>query len=313
MRPPEEIAPGVAWLPVSFANVYLLGEPGEPWALVDAGLPGRAGEIRQAAEARYGAGARPEAILLTHGHFDHSGSARQLAEEWQVPLYAHSLEIPFLSGRSAYPPPDPTVGGFMALASRLFPKNRRYDVGPRLQELPDGPLPFIHGWEWRHTPGHSPGHISLFRPEDGTLLAGDACSTMDLDSLVGILSRRQGLFRPPAPVTCDWISAWESIDRLARLKPARVACGHGVPLLAADTEARFQEFAARFTPPPYGRYVAEGAQTNETGIVALPPPEPDPLPKMVAAVGVSVLVGSLIATMAVKRSHPIREKSIDDD
>ena len=80
------IAPDVGWLPVSFANVYFIGRPGGKWLLVDAGMPGRANEIMEAAEARFGAGSRPEAILLTHGHMDHAGSARALAERWDVAI-----------------------------------------------------------------------------------------------------------------------------------------------------------------------------------------------------------------------------------
>src|SRR5437867_9069588 len=60
------IAPDVGWLPVSFANVYFVGRPGGKWVLIDAGLPGWAADIFAAAEARFGAGSRPEAIVLTH-------------------------------------------------------------------------------------------------------------------------------------------------------------------------------------------------------------------------------------------------------
>src|SRR5256885_11193062 len=82
MRAITRIAPDVGWMPISFVNVYCIGRPGGAWTLVDAGLPGRAHQILQAAEARFGAGARPEAILLTHGHWDHAGSALDLAQAW---------------------------------------------------------------------------------------------------------------------------------------------------------------------------------------------------------------------------------------
>ena len=85
MKSIKRIAPDVGWLPISFVNVFFVGHPGGPWMLIDAGLPGRAEHIADAAEARFGGGARPEAILLTHGHFDHVGSALALAEKWDVP------------------------------------------------------------------------------------------------------------------------------------------------------------------------------------------------------------------------------------
>src|SRR3712207_2334926 len=111
MRSITRIAPDVGWLPISFVNVYFVGRPGGSWVLVDAGLPGTAQQILAAAAARYGSGSRPEAIILTHGHFDHAGAARRLADDWNVPIYAHELEHPYLTGRSSYPPPDPTIGG----------------------------------------------------------------------------------------------------------------------------------------------------------------------------------------------------------
>ena len=70
------VAPGVDMVQVLLVNAFFLSESGsEDWVLVDAGLPGSAGHIRRAAEERFGAGARPKAIILTHGHFDHVGAS----------------------------------------------------------------------------------------------------------------------------------------------------------------------------------------------------------------------------------------------
>jgi glyoxylase-like metal-dependent hydrolase (beta-lactamase superfamily II) len=192
MRPIVRIAPDVGWLSISFVNVYFIGRPGGAWVLVDAGLPGFSREIIDAAEARFGAGARPEAIILTHGHFDHAGSALALAEYWGVPIHAHSLEMPYLNGRSPYPPPDPTIGGAMAFLSRFLP-SRGIDLGDRVRELKPNEFPGIPGWEWMRTPGHSPGHISLFRSSDRVLLAGDAFATMNMDSWTGLITGRRVL------------------------------------------------------------------------------------------------------------------------
>ena len=80
-----------------------------------------------------------------------------------MPVYAHHLEMPYLRGESLYPPFDPTVGGFFAFLTRFFPRDS-YDSSDHLRELPaDGGLPEMPGWEWFHTPGHSPGHVSLWR------------------------------------------------------------------------------------------------------------------------------------------------------
>ena len=170
MKAIERIAPDVGWLPISFVNAYFVGHHGGAWALIDTGVPGSASEIIQAAEARFGGGARPEAIYLTHGHFDHAGAALPLAEHWDVPVFAHPMELPYLTGASDYPPPDPTIGGAMAFLSRFFPHGAR-DLSGWVRELPANALPGLPEWRWIPTPGHSPGHVSFFRPADQVFAA----------------------------------------------------------------------------------------------------------------------------------------------
>jgi glyoxylase-like metal-dependent hydrolase (beta-lactamase superfamily II) len=276
------IAPDVGWLPVSFANVYFIGRPGGKWLLVDAGVPGRANEIIDAAEARFGAGSRPEAIVLTHGHMDQIGSAVALAEKWEVPIYAHRLEMPYLLGRSPYPPADPTVGGALAFLSRFFPARPR-NLSGRIHELHSDKVPGAPNWKWLATPGHSPGHISLFRSSDRVLLAGDAFATVNMDSWSGLVTGKQRLSRPPTPFTCDWEATRSSVKELANLRPNVVGCGHGVPISDPDLPERMEAFAERFRAPQRGRYVRRPARTDENGIVDLPPAPFDPVPFATAA------------------------------
>jgi glyoxylase-like metal-dependent hydrolase (beta-lactamase superfamily II) len=297
----KQIAPGVTWVSDTIVNLYLVGEPGGPWTLVDAGMPGRHERIRAAAEARYGAGAKPEAIILTHGHFDHYGSARELATYWDVPIYAHALEMPFLTGKSMQPPGDPTPGGFFAFAYRFLPPSGA-DLGDRVRPLPpDGEAPHMPGWRWRHTPGHTPGHISLFRDDDKTLLAGDAFLTVNLDSFLATVAKKQEIARPPTPATYDWVAARRSIAQLAELGPFTVAAGHGVPMAGPEVAGELQAFAEDFSAPLHGRYVVEPARTDENGIVSLPPPAPDPLPRNVAGVGVAALAFAAIMAAGSRR------------
>jgi glyoxylase-like metal-dependent hydrolase (beta-lactamase superfamily II) len=284
------VALGVARLPILFVNAYFVGEPGRPWVLVDTGLPGAAAWIRRAAEARYGAGARPEAIVLTHGHFDHAGNACALADAWGVPIYAHELELPYLTGRSDYPPKDPTMGGAIAFLARFFPTSA-YDFGRRVHPLPDdGSVPGLNGWRWLHTPGHTAGHVSLFRERDLTLLAGDAFATMDLDSWTSQVTHTREVARPPAPFTTDWFAARDSIQRLAALNPAAIGAGHGRALRGADAAPRLRDYAHRIDVPEHGRYVGTPAVTDRTGVVAVPPPVRDPIPLQVAAITAAATV-----------------------
>ena len=283
------IAPDVGWLQVSFVNVYFIGRPGGSWVLVDAGLPGRAKQIFAAAEARFGAGAQPEAIILTHGHFDHAGSAAQLAAKWDIPIYAHRLELPYLTKQSAYPPPDPTIGGAMAFLSRFMPSGG-YDFSGTARPLTANELPGVTGWEWLATPGHSPGHISLFRPADRVLLAGDALATMNMDSWSGLVSGHQVLARAAAPFNCDWDATRASVQSLAALRPNVIGCGHGIPISDPDLPARMMRFAERFRAPRRGRYVRTPARTDESGVVSMPRAPFDPIPFATAA---SLIAGGI--------------------
>jgi glyoxylase-like metal-dependent hydrolase (beta-lactamase superfamily II) len=282
MRIITRIAPDVGWLPISFVNVYFIGRPGGPWILLDAGLPGRANQIFDAAEARFGSGARPEAIVLTHGHFDHAGSVLPLAVQWDVPVYAHRLELPYLTGKSDYPPLDPTVGGAMAFLARFMPSHGR-NLGTCVRELKPNEVPGAPGWEWLATPGHSPGHVSLFRPHDRVLLAGDAFATMNMDSWSGLITGKRALARAGTPFITDWEAARSSVKELAKLRPNVAGCGHGIPRCDADLPARLENFSEKFRAPRAGRYVRHPARTDETGIVSLPPAPFDPVPFATAA------------------------------
>src|SRR5215472_15512753 len=108
----HEVLPDVAYRRLGIVNVVYYGLPGagaDGWVLIDAGLPGTANMIQSAARSRFGKDARPKCIIMTHAHADHAGSLEALAKEWQVPVYAHTLEIPYLNGTAAYPGPDPGV------------------------------------------------------------------------------------------------------------------------------------------------------------------------------------------------------------
>src|SRR6478672_1031907 len=208
MDEPTHVAPGLAYLRDRMANVAFIGSSDgrdDEWILVDTGLPGSASRILDAAELLYGDDATPAAIILTHGHFDHVGSVRELVRHWRVPVYAHELELPYLTGRSSYPPPDPAVGGgVMAMMSRFFPR-KPINLGASVLPLPaDGALPVIGGWRWIHTPGHAPGHVSLFRDYDRALIAGDAFVTTKQESLSAVLTQRPEVHGPPAYYTMDW-------------------------------------------------------------------------------------------------------------
>jgi glyoxylase-like metal-dependent hydrolase (beta-lactamase superfamily II) len=247
--PLEQAAPGVSGLRIVFANVFGVRHPDGSWTLLDAGLPLSAGLISSWAERHFHQ--PPFAIVLTHGHFDHTGAARHLAEKWDVSIYAHPQEFPFLNGQREYAAPDfGAGGGLMSLLSPLYPRGP-IQLGDRLRPLaPAGaaePTGHIRGWSVIETPGHTPGHVSLFRSADGVLLAGDAfCTTKPESFFDAAITQPPELHGPPAYFTPDWSAAADSIQRLAALNPSVVAPGHGKPLAGEDVASKLQQLAAQF-------------------------------------------------------------------
>ena len=303
---PIRVAPGFAYLRDRFVNVAFIGSSDgrdEDWVLVDAGLAGSAARIVRAAELLYGPDALPAAIVLTHGHFDHVGAVRELVRRWDVPVYAHELELPYLTGRSAYPPPDPAVGGgAMTTLSRFFPR-RPIDLGDVVEALPDDEtIPGMGEWRWIHTAGHSPGHVSLFRDYDRALVAGDAFVTTKQESLAAIFAPEPAVHGPPAYYTMDWGAAERSVRLLAALEPNVVVSGHGKAMRGEHVASELYDLSRHFTTdavPRRGRYVRQPARADRTGVVFVPPPVPDVVGRAVA--GVAAAAVAAFAFAAIRR------------
>jgi glyoxylase-like metal-dependent hydrolase (beta-lactamase superfamily II) len=274
----HEIAYDLSYKRLAIVNVVFYGRHGAPdreWVLIDAGMPASAGAIKRAATKRFGENSRPAAILMTHGHFDHVGALKTLADDWDAPIYAHLLEQPYLDGRSAYPPPDPSVGGgLMALTSPLFPKGP-IDVDRRLRILPEsGEVPHMEGWRWIHTPGHAPGHVSFWREKDGALIVGDAFITTRQESAYAAMMQTPEMHGPPMYFTPDWDSARESVRALAALEPEIVVTGHGRAMRGEEMRLALHALARNFDEvarPGQGRYVAEPARADTSGTTYVPP------------------------------------------
>lgn len=258
----QEVRKDVYYYTDQIANICFIGDPaGGKWVLIDAGLPTAAPEIRSAVEERYGEHSKPAAIILTHGHFDHVGGLVDLVKEWNVPVYAHELELPFLTGEESYPEPDSTVeGGLLAKISPMYP-NEPINLGENIKPLPaDNSVPEMPDWKWVHTPGHSPGHVSFFREEDALLLSGDAFITVRQDSFYNVLMQNKEINGPPRYLTTDWQAAWDSVKKLADLQPNIVIPGHGRAMEGKELTDGLNKLVAEFDRlaiPDYGRYVDE--------------------------------------------------------
>ena len=259
----HEIASDIAYQRLAIVNVAYVGTPGaREWVLVDAGIPGTKRFIMNAVEERFGEGSRPTAIVMTHGHFDHVGVLKELAEEWDVPIYAHELELAYINGSTSYREPDPSVGGgMMAALSRFYPRGP-IDISQWLQVLPeDGTVPGMPGWQWIYTPGHTAGHVSFWRESDRALIAGDAFITTDQESAYAVATQELEIQGPPMYFTPHWDDARTSVSKLADLQPQIAVTGHGRAIKGTELRAGLRKLADNFDEiavPEHGKYVDNG-------------------------------------------------------
>ncbi len=310
------VAPGVWRMKDVFVNVFIIESGEQPgWVLIDTGLKPSYAKIKNMVAEAIEPDAKPQAIIMTHGHFDHRGALQQLADEWQVPVYCHHMEMPYLTGKASYPPPDPTVGGgVMASMAFVYPSGP-IDVKEHLRELPeDGTVPALPDWRWIHTPGHTPGHISLFREKDGVLVAGDAVVTTKQESIFSVMTQKEVVSGPPKPMTPDWGAAARSVKVLAALEPNVIATGHGHAMYGDGARKALHKLAKQFWllgMPDKGRYVSEPALFNDEGPTYVPPKLPNyTLIKIVAATALIAIGYTLYRKRQRKLGIAIMESSL---
>ncbi len=224
----EQIIPSIIMLKFTNINAYMVGD-NSGWVLVDTGLENSYDYILKTTMEHFGKGSRPKAIILTHGHFDHVGSVTKLAEYWDVQVYASELELPYLN------------------------------LGERVLALAgEGQVPGMPGWEWLPTPGHTPGHISLFQENNKILIVGDAFTTTKQEALLSVINGRNDIKGPPAYLTTDWRTSRKSLDLLKSLRPTTVLPSHGA-VLTGDALKNYldilQDYFDQQAVPEEGKYL----------------------------------------------------------
>lgn len=225
-----QVAPGVRQVSVGEpfpSYVYLLDSP-EGAIAFDAGLRGTGPEILAAA------GGSITRVVLSHAHADHRGGAPELG----APIFCHPDEV--ADAEAAWPQ------GYLDFAK--IENERVREALPALNEAWDsGPLSIsgtvdevndVAGFTVVHAPGHAPGEIALFRPDDGLLLAGDVIYTQDLETM------QPSPARVPHPfANWDTAQARASIRKLAELEPTSVWTGHAANV-TGDVVAQLEAAAA---------------------------------------------------------------------
>ncbi|WP_027483097.1 MBL fold metallo-hydrolase [Deinococcus pimensis] len=202
--------------------------------LIDTGMPGREEVIRALLAEVKVAPRDLHAILLTHQDLDHVGSAAALARQGAARVLAHPLDAPVIDGRVRalkLPPPavlatlPPEVRATLERGAEPVPVNGLLHDGERLD--------LAGGVRVVHTPGHTPGHVSLYLERDRVLIAGDALMVHD-----------GRVLPPPAATTPDLPRAWQSIARLAELDVAVLVAYHG-GVLRDEVNAQLRALAAQ--------------------------------------------------------------------
>lgn len=213
----------------STLNLSLILDETNGHTLVDAGLPGHEDEIRDALrEAGLGVGDLGR-IILTHQDLDHVGSLHALAEESGASVVAHEEDIPYIDGSLRQIKLTPEVLEQSPEMRQAYESLETHPVDSALRD--EDRLDLAGGTLVVFTPGHTPGHVSLYLEQSRTLIAGDALSAED--------GRLAG---PPPQMTPDMETAEDSIQKLAELDVQTIVCYHG-GLVTEDAEAQLRSLA----------------------------------------------------------------------
>lgn len=169
--------------------------------------------------------------ILTHAHADHQGCSDQICAEFGIPLLCHPDEI-FRTETGMVTTDYPNSQHWVAKLQQKYWAGQGHKVDRTVVENDK-----IGNFQVIETPGHSAGHISLFREWDGVLIIGDVATNMNL------LTTATGLRLPPSIFTSDQQRNIRSLQKLAKLNPSVICFGHG-PVMQ-NTDRKFERFVAK--------------------------------------------------------------------
>ena len=176
-------------------------------------------------------------LIPTHAHPDHYGALAAVQKECDATTIAHSVDAPVIRGEHPVRYADPETLDFAnKLIGRIMlpsaPPAARVDRTVEGGEVLDEVYP---GAQVVHLPGHSPGQIGLYLPDERTLIGGDVMSRLPW-----------GLYVPIKAASPDWAGVKRSIKRVAEMDVANMLVGHGPPTIG-NAGAQIAKFAQRLT------------------------------------------------------------------
>jgi hydroxyacylglutathione hydrolase len=205
-----EVVPGIHQIK-GVANCYLVVN--EDIMLIDTGMPGNSSKIINYVKKTLKRDPHDiKTIVITHQHFDHIGSLDKLKKITGARVAAHPADAEYISGNKNQP-----GMGFMGPIISLLKFIYRYqpvEVDILLEEKDT-----LEGYEVIHTPGHSPGSICLYNPQNKVIFVGD--------NLRYVKGKIEG---PPSGLLPEPEQFKKSMKKLEDLDIEAIFCGHSPPV-----------------------------------------------------------------------------------
>ena len=214
---PIRIADGVFQVRALGSRVTILERNGKV-LLVDAGMKGSSGLIMGGLHELGLTTFNVTGVIVSHYHPDHAGGVPELVIDRDIEVMAHRLDSQYLKGTEDQP--NPFQRSLVARLTAPLMEMVTAPTTPIDRELEDGDvIPFDFPVQIVHTPGHTPGSLTIFLPNQKVVIVGDALQYR--------LGRK--LTPPAAAVTQDPEQAMESLRKLLDLDFQTICFSHYPP------------------------------------------------------------------------------------